>query len=171
MTKLETERLVLNELTAEDAEFTLALLNDPAFIENIGDREIRSLEQAEQYLQDRVTASYRENGFGMYAVRLKTTGETLGMSGLVKRESFNDIDIGYGFLPRARGHGYALESAKEVMRWAINDLKLDRLVAIVGPQNKPSISLLENLGMHFESMIRLPDDEEEICLFGWNAAE
>ena len=167
MTHLETERLVLNELEIEDAQFLLVLLNDEAYIEHIGDREVRTLVQAETYLLNRVVASYNDNGFGMYAARLKSSGNTIGLCGLVKREGLDDIDIGYGFLPTARGKGYALEAAKCIKQWATEELRFKRLVAIVSPANKPSIALLENLGMHPESMVRLPGDPQEICLYAW----
>jgi ribosomal-protein-alanine N-acetyltransferase len=169
--KLETRRLIIEELEPDDAPFTLALLNDEAFIQNIGDRGIRTVEQARQYLLEGAIASYLKNGFGMFAVRLRETGETLGMCGLVKRPGLDNVDIGYGFLPAARGQGYALEATRRVLSWATQDLKIKRLVAIVSTGNMPSRSLLEKIGMQFESMIRLPGDEQEICLYTWNAAE
>jgi RimJ/RimL family protein N-acetyltransferase len=91
------------------------------------------------------------------------------MCGLVKRESLVDIDIGYGFLAAARGHGYALESALAIKRWAVETLGMVRLVAIVSPDNQPSVTLLEKLGMRFETMIRLVEGDEDICLYAWNA--
>jgi RimJ/RimL family protein N-acetyltransferase len=167
VTHLETERLLLDELEIEDAPFLLSLLNDEAYIEHIGDREVRTLAQAEDYLLNRIVASYNNHGFGMYAARLKSNGDTIGLCGLVKRDGLEDIDIGYGFLPSARGKGYALEAARCVKQWAAEELRFKRLVAIVSPANKPSVTLLENLGMHLESMVRLPGDPMEICLYAW----
>lgn len=170
MTTLHSERLILDELQDADAQFTLALLNDRAFIEHIGDREVRTLTQARAYLNDKAIPSYAINGFGMYAVRRRDTGETIGMCGLVKRDSLEDIDIGYGFLPTARGRGFALEAARLIKRWASEELHIARLVAIVSPANKPSITLLEKLGMQYESMIRLVGEEQEVCLYAWHCA-
>ena len=168
MTTLATERLIMDELGMEDAEFLLRSLNDEDFIKHIGDRGVRTLPEAEQYLINRVVPSYEENGFGMYVVRLKTTGEALGMCGLVNRPGLDDIDLGYSFLPGARGRGYAVEAARGILNWAIGDLGMKRLVAIVSPDNGASIALLEKLGMQFETMIQLPDDEEKICLYAWS---
>lgn len=165
MLRLETERLIIDELNESDASFTLAMLNDEDFIEHVVDRGIRTLDQARQYLREGAIRSYRENGFGMFAVRLKHGGDTIGMCGLVDREGLQDIDIGYGFLPTARGQGYAHEAAACVLDWGSKQRGLDRIVAIVGPTNRPSINLLERLGMQFESMVRLPDGDEEICLY------
>lgn len=169
MTRLETQRLIIEELNPGDAAFVLELLNDSAFIEHIGDRNVRTLEQALAYLEEKIVASYSRNGFGMYAVRLKQGGNPVGMCGLVKRESLMDIDIGYGFLPVARGYGYALESALAIKNWATETLGMERLVAIVSPDNQPSVTLLEKLGMRFETMIRLVEGDEDICLYAWNA--
>ena len=167
---LETQRLTINELNPGDAAFVLELLNDSAFIQHIGDRNVRTLEQALAYLGEKVIPSYKRYGFGMYAVRLKQGDATVGMCGLVKRESLVDIDIGYGFLAAARGQGYALESALAIKLWAVETLGMERLVAIVSPDNQPSVTLLEKLGMSFESMIRLVEGDEDICLYAWNAA-
>ncbi len=166
MLPLETSRLRIEDLTEEDAGFTLALLNDPAFIEHVGDRQVRDEEQARQYLLDGPLRSYREHGFGMYALRLKSSGEAVGMCGLVKRPSLEDVDIGYALLPGFRGDGYALEAAQRVMQWALDELGLQRLVAIVSPQNHASRKLLAQLGMHHQGMVRLADDDQSICLYG-----
>ena len=168
MIKLETERLIIDEMQPAEAPFVLELLNDEAYIEHIGDRNIRTLEQAQEFLVEKVIASYARNGFGMYAVRLKRDGSLVGMCGLVKRESLVDIDIGYGFLSQARGHGYALESARCVMDWATTTLGLQRLVAIVSPTNTPSVTLLESLGLRFESIVKLEGEEDAVKLYAWN---
>jgi ribosomal-protein-alanine N-acetyltransferase len=170
MTVLTTERLKLEELVPEDAAFALELLNDPDFIANVADRGLRTIPEAEKYLIDGPIASYREHGFGMYAIRRLDNDETIGMCGLVKRPGLEDIDIGYGFLPAARGHGFAREAARAVFDFARGELGLTRIVAIVSPGNAPSITLLENLGMHHESMVRLPGEEHSIRLYAWPAA-
>ena len=166
---LTTERLSLEPLREEDAGFNLTLLNDPDFIANVADRGVRSLEDSRRYLRDGPIASYREHGFGMLAVRLRTTGEAVGMCGLVRREALDDVDIGFAFLPAARGRGYALEAARRVREYALNELGLERLVAIVAQHNRPSRALLEKLGLGLERMIVLPGEQEEICLYAWPA--
>jgi RimJ/RimL family protein N-acetyltransferase len=166
MKPLLTERLSLEHLTEDDAAFTCSLLNDPDFIAHIADRGIRDEPQARQYLLDGPIKSYREHGFGMYAMRLRNSGETVGMCGLVKRDGLDDVDIGYALLPSGRGLGYAREAAERVLQHAWEDIRLPRLVAIVSPDNPASIKLLESLGMKFESMVRLTPQDDEIRLYG-----
>ena len=163
---LETERLVLRQFAEEDAEFILELLNDPSFIQNIGDRKIRSLDGAKVYIRNGPAASYAQHGFGLYLVELKATGESIGMCGLIQRENLENVDIGYAFLPRFWSRGYAVESAKAVRDYARDIIGLKRLVGITNPDNFPSIGVLEKLGMKFEKMIRLSEDDIELSLFG-----
>ena len=165
MRTLETSRLILDALTPEDAKFTLQILNDRDFIHYVADRGIRTEAGARDYLVERVMASYQTHGFGMAAVRLKDSGETIGMCGLVKRDSLQHVDIGYAFLPEVRGKGYASEAALATVEMAREDLGLSRLVAIIHPDNKPSRALAEKIGMHFDTMIRLDIDEDKICLY------
>jgi ribosomal-protein-alanine N-acetyltransferase len=165
MRTLETSRLILNKLTPNDAKFTLQILNDRDFIHYVADRGIRTEAGARDYLMDRVMASYREHGFGMAAVRRKDSGETIGMCGLVKRESLQHVDIGYAFLPEVRGKGYASEAALATVQMAREDFGLSRLLAIIHPDNKPSRALAEKIGMHFDTMIRLDPEEYKICLY------
>ncbi|HEY7776890.1 MAG TPA: GNAT family N-acetyltransferase [Kineobactrum sp.] len=167
---LTTPRLSITPLTPQDAGFMLALLNDPDFITHIADRGVRTLAQAEQYLLDGPLASYREYGFGLWAVRVLEGAEPIGICGLIRRPQLEDVDIGYGFLPQARGHGYALEAAQEVFRYAREDLGLTRVVAIVAPGNTASITLLERLGFGYEASVRLQPDAEPICRYGWVAS-
>ena len=162
---IETERLLLREITDDDAGFILELVNEPGWIQNIGDRGVRTIDDARRYIADKLAASYERNGFGLYLVELKETGASAGMCGLVKRDSLEDVDIGFAFLERFWSKGYAFESASAMMDFAQNTLGLKRIVAIVSPGNHSSIKLLEKLGLHFERMIKMPDDEEEIKLF------
>lgn len=168
MLTLTTERLTIQPLTLEDAPHMLAVLNDPDFIVHVADRGVRTLEQAREYIDTGPLASYREHGFGMYAVRLNSSGEFMGLCGLVRRPQLDDVDIGYGFLPAARGRGLALEAARAVWDYAVNDLGLDRIVAIVSPHNGPSIRLLEKLGLRYEHDIVMSGGEEPIRLYGWD---
>ena len=109
MTVIETERLVLRHLSTEDAGFILELLNEPSFIRNIGDRGVRTIEGANTYILNGPVASYARNGFGLYLVKLKETDESIGMCGLIKRDTLDDVDIGYALLPRFWSKGYAVE--------------------------------------------------------------
>jgi len=165
LTILETERLLLRQFSTEDAEFILELLNEPSFIQNIGDRGVRTLADASSYILNGPVASYVKNGFGLYLVSLKETNESIGMCGLIKRDSLEDVDIGYAFLPKFWCRGYAVESAQAVKAYAKDGLGLKRIVAITDPANEGSIRILEKLGLRFEKMVRLSEDDIELKLF------
>lgn len=162
---LETERAILRELTVDDAGFVLDLLNQPSFIENIGDRGVRTVEAARDYIESRFTPGYRQLGYGMWAVEAKETGEIAGICGFVKRDNLPDADIGFAFLPQFEGRGFAYESAAAVMKYGAETLKLPRVLAITVEENLKSQKLLEKIGLKFERMIRLADDAEELKLF------
>jgi RimJ/RimL family protein N-acetyltransferase len=162
---MSTDRLLINRITLDDAGFILKLMNDKDWIKNIGDRGIRTIEEAEEYIRTRFLKTYDEVGFGFYSLILKNTHQSIGIAGLVDREGIDHIDIGYGMLPEFRGKGYAFEATKAVYDYGYKDLKLDKIVAIVNPDNPGSIKLLSKLGLEFEKMIRLPDEEIDIMLF------
>jgi len=162
---LETDRLILRPMTEEDAEFMLELLNDPSFIHNIGDRKVRTLAGAKVYITKGPIASYAKHGFGLRLVVLKETGESIGICGLIKRETLDDVDIGYAFLPKFWSKGYAVESALAVKQYAHDVIVLKRMVALTDPGNLGSIRVLEKIGMKFEKMIRLSQDDIELKLF------
>lgn len=166
MTILETQRLLLRRLTTDDAEFMFELLNDPSFIQNIGDRHIQTLDDARSYIVKGPVASYDKNGFGLYLVVLKETGESIGICGLIRREGLEDVDIGYAFLPRFWSKGYAVEAAQATKKYAKDAVGLKRIVAIVDPANEPSIRVLEKIGLRYEKMVRLSADDIELKLFG-----
>lgn len=161
----ETERLLLRQLSTGDADFILELLNEPSFIQNIGDRGVRTLADANQYIMNGPVASYAKNGFGLYLVVLKKTNESIGICGVIKRDGLEDVDIGYAFLPRFWSKGYAVESALATKSYAKNVIGLKRIVAITDPANRDSIRVLEKIGLSFERMIRLSDDDIELKLF------
>jgi RimJ/RimL family protein N-acetyltransferase len=162
---IETERLLLRLFTEDDAEFVFELVNEPGWIQNIGDRGVGTIEDARRFIANRLAASYERFGFGLYLVELKESGASAGMCGLVKRDSLEDVDIGFAFLERFWSKGYALESAAVVLDYAQNALGLKRIAAIVSPGNQGSIKLLEKLNLHFERMIKMPGEDEEIKLF------
>ena len=162
---IETERLILRPLTEGDAGFIFELVNDLSFIQNIGDRNVRTLEDAKRYITNGPVASYARNGFGLYLVELKDTGQPIGMCGLIRRNMLNDVDIGYAYLPRYWSKGYAIEAALAMKQYAREVIGLKRMVAVVDPQNTGSIRLLEKLGMTFERMVKLAEDDIELKLF------
>lgn len=162
---LETERLNLREIVETDDAFILDLLNQPSFIKHIGDRGVRNLEQARDFIKTRYRKSYADNGFGLYAVELRETGEPIGMCGFVKRDNLPDADIGFAFLPQFEKKGYAFESADAVMKYGREVLGLKRVLAITSQTNESSIKLLEKLGFNFEKLIKMPNDAQEINLF------
>src|ERR1700691_286391 len=150
MNILETERLQLRHLDAGDAGFMLELLNEPPYILHIGDKGVRSLSEAREFILQKLAVSYRKNGYGLYLVELKQSGESLGICGLVKRDGLEDIDIGFAFLQQFWSRGYAFEAATAVMDYARNSVGLPRIVAITAPDNWSSIGLLEKLGLKFD---------------------
>jgi RimJ/RimL family protein N-acetyltransferase len=160
---LETSRLFLLQFRTSDAAFVLRLLNERSFIENIADRGVRTLEQAERYLLDGPIESYRRHGHGLWVVALKDTLQPIGMCGLLKREQLPDVDLGYAFLPEFWSKGYAHESARAVLDWAARR-GIERVVAIVSPRNTASIRLLEKLGFVFERMETLSPAEPAVAL-------
>ncbi len=165
VTVLETERLLLSHLSVNDTEFILELLNDPAFLEFVGDKGVRTLDDAREYILTGPVDSYKRHGFGLYMVRLKVGGAPIGICGLVKRESLEDADIGFGLLPAFRGKGYAIEAAAAVLEHARAALGFSRILAVTSPDNHGSIRILKKLGLRFEKMISLSDDDPDIKLF------
>ena len=161
---LDTPRLAIRPFTADDAPFVLELVNDPDFLLHIGDRKVRTLDDARAYIANGPQASYEKNGFGLSVVALKATGEAIGMCGLIRRDHLEDVDIGYAFLPEHRGQGYAREAAAATLAEA-RALGLGRILAVVSPANERSIALLEKLGFTYERMVRMPGDEVDIRLY------
>lgn len=168
MKVLETERLILRRLTGADAEFILELVNDPSWLQFIGDKGVRTLADASDYILQGPVAMYNRLGFGLYLTELKESGAPIGICGLIKRESLKDVDIGFAFLPGYRDKGYAYESAAAVLAYGKSVLGLERIVAITSPANQRSIKLLEKIGLRFEQMVRLAEDEPEVSLFAHN---
>lgn len=162
---LETERLNLRNLNESDAPFILGLLNEPSFIRFIGDKGVRTLDDAREYLLNGPIASYDTNGFGLYLVTLKSTGESMGMCGLIKRDSLPDPDIGFAFVPGFWNQGFAHEAASAVMIYAKDVLKLPRILAITDKDNDASGRLLEKIGLRFDRIINMPGNQKETKLF------
>jgi ribosomal-protein-alanine N-acetyltransferase len=161
----ETPRLRLRYLAEHDAAFILELLNEPEFIRNIGDREVRSLEDARRYIRSGTVTGYERLGFGLYLVELQEGATPIGLCGLLKRDYLDDVDVGFALRAGFRNQGFALEAARAVMRYGQEVLGLGRIVAITAPDNHASIKLLRRLGLEFERNIRLPDVARDTSLF------
>lgn len=168
MKVLETDRLIIRRLTVEDAAFIFELVNDPSWLRYIGDRGVRTLEDARNYILKGPVEMYGRLGFGLYLTELKGKGAPIGMCGLLKRDSLKDVDIGFAFLPGFRGQGYAYEAASAVLAYGKHTLGLERIVAIVSPGNDSSIKLLGKLGFQFEQMLTL-SGRDEVKLFATTA--
>ena len=166
---LRTGRLLLRHMTAADAAFMLGLLNDPSWIRFIGDRGIRTVEAARDYILAGPVDMVRRLGFGFYVVELEETGCPIGVCGLAKRDFLDDVDIGYAFLPEYWGQGYAFEAGCATLAHAKHDIGLPRIVATVRPDNAASIRLLEKLGLRFERTLEA-GDRPELHLFAMDLA-
>lgn len=161
---LETPRLVLRRLVLEDAPFILELVNDTAWLQYIGDKHVHNLEDARSYIRKGPLDMYARFGFGLYMVTLKI-GIRIGMCGLIKRDSLQDVDLGFALLARYRGRGYAQEAAAAVLDYGKNTLGLKRIVAITSPNNRRSIQVLENIGFVYEQTLTLPGQVTATKLF------
>jgi RimJ/RimL family protein N-acetyltransferase len=162
---IQTQRLALRQLELNDADFILELLNEAAFLQFIGDKGVRTLEDACDYLRKGPMDSYQRHGFGLYAACL-LDGTRTGICGLVKRDGLGDVDVGFAFLSRYRSKGYAVESAAAILQHARRVLGLQRVVAITSPENFGSIAVLEKIGLKFERMVRVAERGPELKLFG-----
>jgi RimJ/RimL family protein N-acetyltransferase len=162
---ITTPRLTLRRFTESDAPFALALLNDPGWLQFIGDKGVRTLEDAGAYLRDGPIAMYARFGLGLLCVDLKDGGQTIGMCGLIRRDGVMDVDIGFAFLPAFRAEGYAREAASATLAYGHDSLGLKRIVGFTNPDNASSVRLLEKIGMRLERTVTLPDSAEELLLF------
>ena len=165
---LETPRLRLTHLSEADAPFILELLNEPAFLRDIGDKNVRTAEDACRYLREGPIASYAQHGFGLYRIELKTTREPLGMCGILKRGVLQHPDLGYALLQRHWARGYAIEAAAATMSYASEQLGLDPILAITAPENPSSIRVLEKLGFQFDRIVALAGYDSPSKLFTWS---
>ncbi|WMW81131.1 GNAT family N-acetyltransferase [Undibacterium cyanobacteriorum] len=164
----ETQRLRLRPFTLFDAQFMLALLNDAGWLRYIGDRGVRTVEQAELYLQNGAIANYQTLGFGFYCVELRETGAPIGMCGLTQRDYLPDPDLGFAFLSDFVGQGYAKEAALAVMAYAQSELDLKHILATTRPDNFASAKVLEALGMRFRDLMMHPDGDRQLKLYEIN---
>jgi RimJ/RimL family protein N-acetyltransferase len=161
----ETQRLLIRKLTDDDAAFIFELVNTKEWLQNIGDRNVHSREDALRYLRDVHYKSYDDNGFGHYVVLLKNNLVPIGVCGFLKRDTLPGVDAGYAFLPAYFGRGYAFESASAIIQYAKDVLKFPSLYAIVLQVNLPSRKLLDRLGFVFEKKIKYPPANDELMLY------
>jgi RimJ/RimL family protein N-acetyltransferase len=162
---LRRGRLELRPLTVEDDAFILRLLNEPSFIEHIGDKQVRTPEDARTYIETGPQASRATHGFGLDCVKLKSTRQPIGICGLLKRDVLIYPDVGYALLPKFWSRGYASEAVRIVLMDAKQRLALERVAALVDSNNAASIRLLERLGFRFERMLELYEGEREVRLY------
>ena len=162
---VETERLILRRMSVADASFMLETLNEPSFIRNVADRGVRTVEDAADYIRSKMLPSYEHFGFGFYIVELKESATPIGVCGIVKRETMEDVDVGYSLLDRFAGNGYAYEAAAAVMEYGRTTHGLKRIVGVTSPDNHRSIKLLEKLGLRYEKMVQLSTFETPSALY------
>lgn len=165
MPVLATARLCLDRLTLDDAAFILGLLNQPSFVRYIGDKGVRTMDDARAYLRQGPMQSYARHGFGLYRVDHRASGAPMGICGLLKRDVLEDVDLGFAFLPAFWRQGYATEAAVATIAHARHTLGLTRLVAVTQPENLGSVKTLEKLGFAFEQMVHLHDGEPPLRLY------
>jgi RimJ/RimL family protein N-acetyltransferase len=166
---LETDRLRLRRLSLDDAAFILELVNDPSWLRFIGDKGVRTIQDAQSYLLNGPIEMYARVGFGLYLAEIKESCIPIGICGLIKRDSLADVDIGFAYLPRYWSQGHAYESASAVLAYGRTVLGLRRIVAITSPENLASTKLLGKLGLRFETMVTLPHQAVEVCLYASDA--
>ena len=165
---LETDRLLLRRLRPDDAAFILELVNDPDWLRYIGDKGVRNLDDARGYIENGPMVMYAKVGFGLWRVERKDGGEPIGICGLIKRDTLDDIDIGFAYLPRFRGFGYAREAARATLEHGARQIGLRRIIAITSPDNAASGRLLEAIGLKFERLLDL-SRTDPVCLYAWTA--
>jgi [ribosomal protein S5]-alanine N-acetyltransferase len=157
-TIVTTSRLACREFTVDDAAFYKTLVNTEGWLKYIGDRKLYTNEAAADFLVNKMIPAYSENGFGGWLVYEKATGNPIGLCGLFKRKGLDGVDLGFALLPAYAGKGFAFEISEAVTAWAFEHLKIDKLLAIVLPNNQPSITLLEKLGFVFAKNIAMDNE-------------
>ena len=162
---LNTERLELGWLTPDDTPLMLAVWNDPAFIRHVGDRGIRTLEQAREAIEAGPLRLYEAYGYGPFRLRRREDSADLGICGLFRRPNLDEPDIGFAVLPEFCGQGFGFEASAAVLEHARDTLGLSCVTAIVSAQNEASIGLLEKLGLHYDRQVRMPGDDHDVCLY------
>ncbi|MCP9769578.1 N-acetyltransferase [Lacihabitans sp. LS3-19] len=166
MTIIETDRLTLRKFNLNDAVFILELLNTPLWLKFIGDKGVKTIQEAENYLKNGSLKSYEEKGFGLYLVEEKTTKSPIGMCGFIKRDELENLDLGFAFLPEYIGKGYGYEAANACIKFGKDVLGFEKIAAIVNPENEASNSLLVKLGFVLEKQIAFGENATLVNLYG-----
>ena len=165
MKNYDTERLILKPASLDDADFFLELYNMPKFIQFIGDRNMRTKEDAENYIQNRFLPQLERLGFGNYVVILKENQKKIGAVGIFEREGLEVLDIGFSFFEKFEGKGYAYESATKIKEIAKEEFNISKLSAITSKDNFSSQKLIQKLGLKFQKYVTLPDETEELIYY------
>jgi RimJ/RimL family protein N-acetyltransferase len=162
---VETKRLILREITVEDAEFVLRLVNEPSFVSNIGDKGLKSLHDAERFILKGYWTNQERSGYGMFLVELKGGRDPIGGCGLLYRKVLDVTDIGFAFLPEYWNRGFAYEAAEAIMKYGHSTLGVNKIVGLTSEDNLSSINLLKKLGMNFEKTVKMSDDDPGTVLY------
>jgi [ribosomal protein S5]-alanine N-acetyltransferase len=165
MTLIDTNRLVIRNITEQDFHFIFRLLNEPSWIKYIGDKGIKTEDDAKNYIRTGPLQMYKDFGFGLFLVTLKENSVPIGLCGLIKRPSLENIDLGYAFLPEYTGKGYAFEATKAVIQYGKEQLSINKIVAITTIDNLNSEKVLLKLGFSFDSLIKENNASEELKFF------
>lgn len=168
---VETPRLQLRELVPDDAEFVFRLVNEPSFLANIGDKGVKNLDDARHFILEGPWTRQQKPGYGQFLIELKEDRTPIGVCGLLYREALGMTDVGLALLPEFWKRGYAFEAASAVMEYGRSKLGLDRIVGLTSQENLPSIKVLEKLGMTFETMITMSDDDSGTALYSYSPEE
>jgi ribosomal-protein-alanine N-acetyltransferase len=160
-----TSRLRIRELSVGDAEFVLRLVNEPAFIANIGDKGVRTIENARSFISEGPWTCQEKPGYGQFLVDQKEDGDPVGICGLLFRDSLNVTDIGFAILAKHRGRGFALEAAKAVMNYGFSKLQIEEIVGLTSEANTASIRVLKKLGMKFDKVVKMSDDDPGTAVY------
>ena len=161
----ETERLIIKPTCKADAPFIFELFNTPKWIEHIGDRNIHSIKDAEEYIKKKITPQLKKLGYSNYTVVRKSDGIKIGTCGLFDRDGLDEIDIGFAFLPQYENKGYAFESANKIKQIALQHFNINQLSAITTKKNIASQKLLVKLGFLYIKIVRIPNDDEDLLLY------
>ena len=162
---LKTKRLYLRRLIRDDAEFILQLLNEPSWLEFIGNKNVDNLNDAKKYIELAPMNMYERYGFGLFLVCALETSVPMGLCGLIKRDNFDDADLGYALLPEFWNKGFALEAVESVLKYAKNTHHLSRILALSKSSNAPSIKLLNKVGFEFDRDLKLIENEENLQIY------
>ncbi|MEO9893952.1 GNAT family N-acetyltransferase [Aurantibacter sp.] len=161
----ETERLILQPTSTKDSEFIFQLFNSPKWLKYIGDRNIKSVENAKQYINDNMMPQLQKLGYSSYTIIRKKDQQKIGTCGLYNRNGLDGIDIGFAFLPEYENKGFAFEAANRLKNAAFTEFDIERILAITKKGNSGSHKLLKKLGLELSGTITLPNDNTELLLY------